>query len=45
MSPADRAYFEINASVAMSVFMTFVYGGEEFAIYHCPCANKYINIY
>ena len=41
MSPDDRAYFEINACVATSVRMTFVYGGEELESYHCLCANNY----
>jgi hypothetical protein len=41
MSPVDRTYFEIIASVATSVLLIFVHGGEELEPYHCMCANNY----
>jgi len=40
-SPADRAYFEMSASVATGVLITFVYGGMELEFYHSLCASKY----
>jgi hypothetical protein len=33
VSSVDRAYFEITASVATSVLLTFVHGSEELATY------------